>query len=164
MGGPRAAPEHGIRGGWLYVSRCICSCFRTHDDEVVPLVYFLDRMPLLEGNKTHTSETTLVKVIRSFASEVFDVRMLMSSPSRAVWYGRTTSKDDTGGYEIRLKGWKDAITRAGGMTKGQWDERTIYLVCDGAYLIDNESDELHRKTYHLRTVPLQEYTASSQAS
>ena len=128
MGGPRAAPEHGIRGGWLYVSRCICSCFRTHDDKVAPLAYFLDRIPPLDGTKTRASEAVLVKAIRAFAPDTFDVRMLMSSPSRSVWYGRTAPKGDAGGYEIRLRGWKDAIARAGSMTKNKWDDQTIYIV------------------------------------
>ncbi|KIP10388.1 hypothetical protein PHLGIDRAFT_50327, partial [Phlebiopsis gigantea 11061_1 CR5-6] len=97
------------------------------EDGFVPLAYLLDRIPLLDGTKSHALEAVLVKAIRSFASEVFDVRMLMSSPSRALWYGGTTHKGYSGGYEVRLRGWKDVVARAGGMTRNKWEEQTIYI-------------------------------------
>lgn len=72
----------------------------------------------------------IAKAIRSQAKERFDIRVLMSSPSRAEWYGKaSTSKESVGGYEVRLKGWDEVLKRARNMSRGDWESRTVYMVC-----------------------------------
>ena len=58
---------------------------------------------------------------------MFDVRVLFSEPSCATWYGATT-KDNAGGYEIRLKDWEGALQRARNSNRAEWEARTIYMV------------------------------------
>ena len=95
----------------------------------LPLLRLLNRLQLADDAKALPSETALVKAIREHASDVLDVRMSMLSPSRAEWYGRNMSgRDNTGGYEVRLKDWKEAILRAGNTTRQDWEARTIYIV------------------------------------
>lgn len=94
-----------------------------------PLVYLIDRLSLSHGTASSPSETTLVKAIRAHASDIFEVRMLVSSPSRGVWYGRNMSQHAAiGGYEVRLKDWRNILDRAGSWTRQEWEARTIYLV------------------------------------
>lgn len=92
-------------------------------------MYLIDRLSLSDGMTSSPSETTLVKAIRAHTSDVFEVRMLMSSPSRAVWYGRNMSQHDAvGGYEVRLKDWRSILDRAGNSTRQEWEARTLYIV------------------------------------
>ena len=75
------------------------------------------------------SQALLVRAIRTQSDCPLQVRMLVSSPSTAVWYGKeSTSKDDLGGYEIRRKDWSDALSRIRNSTRNEWEARTVYMV------------------------------------
>ncbi|GJE87496.1 hypothetical protein PsYK624_035790 [Phanerochaete sordida] len=97
------------------------------EEGYIPLVALIDRLPLSDDIPL-PPEGTLVKAIRAHASDIFDVRMLMSAPSRQAWYGKNpTSRDALGGYEVRLKDAKDALYRARNSMRNEWDARTIYI-------------------------------------
>ncbi|KAJ8455570.1 hypothetical protein ONZ51_g12397 [Trametes cubensis] len=81
-----------------------------------------------------TPESAYVKAIRTHASELLEVRMRVSAPSKAGWYGTNTSasssstkEDDTGGYEVRRKDWRDALLRARNSSRHEWESRTVYM-------------------------------------
>ena len=75
------------------------------------------------------SQALLVRAIRAQSDCPLEVRMLVSSPSKAAWYGKdSTSKDDLGGYEIRRKDWSDALSRVRNSTRNEWEARTVYMV------------------------------------
>ena len=69
-----------------------------------------------------------MKALRAHAADTVEVRMRMTTPSRAEWYGRHASSKELGGYEIRLKDCDDVGCRAGEDTKQSWDARTLYMV------------------------------------
>ena len=75
-------------------------------------------------------EATLVKALRTHAAAFLEVRMLMSSPTRAEWYGQHTAAKNVGGYEIRLKETEETLERVVNASKGSWDEKTLYVVCN----------------------------------
>lgn len=73
-------------------------------------------------------EAILVKAIRTHAADTFDVRVLVSTPSRQAWYGKDPKLRDTlGGYEICLKNAREALHRARNSMRNEWDARTIYV-------------------------------------
>lgn len=95
----------------------------------IPLATLIDRLPLPD-DMPRPSEAALVKAIHAHASNFFDVRMLMSSPSRAVWYGKISpSQTVLGGYEVRLKDAKSTLHRARNSSRNEWEARAIYIVC-----------------------------------
>ncbi|EKM59920.1 uncharacterized protein PHACADRAFT_206140 [Phanerochaete carnosa HHB-10118-sp] len=97
------------------------------EESYVPLVALGDRLPLSD-DMPRPPEAILVKAIRAHASDIFDARMLMSAPSRAAWYGKNpTSRDAFGGYEVRLKGAKEALHRARNSVRNEWEALTIYI-------------------------------------
>lgn len=89
------------------------------------------RRVLFRENIVHElPEASVVKAIRTYVSDVLEVRMLVSAPSASTWYPSWKSeKDSIGGYEVRRKDWStlsDNATR--NFTRVQWDERSIYMV------------------------------------
>ncbi|KAH9884926.1 hypothetical protein C8Q73DRAFT_718494 [Cubamyces lactineus] len=82
-------------------------------------------------------ESAYVKAIRTHASELLEVRMRVSAPSKSGWYGTSTSassssstrEDDAGGYEVRRKDWRDALLRARNSSRHEWESRTVYMEC-----------------------------------
>ncbi|KAI0329662.1 hypothetical protein GY45DRAFT_1324801 [Cubamyces sp. BRFM 1775] len=82
-------------------------------------------------------ESAYVRAIRTHAPELLEVRMRVSAPSKAGWYGTSTSAsassstqgDDAGGYEVRRKDWRDALLRARNSTRHEWEARTVYMEC-----------------------------------
>lgn len=79
---------------------------------------------------TRPPEAMLVKAIRTHASDTFEVRMMMASPSRAIWHGKegAAQSSSAGGFEVRLKDWEEVLRRAGDRTRGTWDTLTVYVV------------------------------------
>ncbi|TFK46921.1 hypothetical protein OE88DRAFT_1666711 [Heliocybe sulcata] len=92
------------------------------DSDLMSYSAYLNSLPA-------ASEGTLAKAIRTHASDVLEVRMVVSAPAKGNWYKRGVGnvKDVGGGYEVRLKNWKDVIKRVGEMTKELWDRRTVYV-------------------------------------
>ncbi|KAI0355487.1 hypothetical protein OH77DRAFT_1480149 [Trametes cingulata] len=75
-------------------------------------------------------ESAYVKAVRTHAAELLEVRMRVSAPSKAGWYGAgESSKDEGGGYEIRRKDWREALPRARNSTRAEWESRTVYMEC-----------------------------------
>ncbi|KAI9057683.1 hypothetical protein FKP32DRAFT_1660778 [Trametes sanguinea] len=56
--------------------------------------------------------------------------MRVSAPPKAAWYGSdpSSSTDDLGGYEVRRRDWRDALSRARSSTRHEWESRTVYVV------------------------------------
>ncbi|KAH9854863.1 hypothetical protein C2E23DRAFT_725373 [Lenzites betulinus] len=86
---------------------------------------------LSHPNLKPVPESAYVKAVRTCAPELLEVRMRVSAPSRAGWYGEgsSASQDDSGGYEIRRKDWRDALLRARNHTRPEWELRTVYMEC-----------------------------------
>ncbi|KAI0371433.1 hypothetical protein BV20DRAFT_1043140 [Pilatotrama ljubarskyi] len=75
-------------------------------------------------------ESVYVKAVRGHAAEMLEVRMRVSAPSKAGWYGTgESSPDDGGGYEIRKTDWREALPRARNSTRAEWESRTVYMEC-----------------------------------
>lgn len=95
--------------------------------KVIPLRHLLDSSKILVPLQIRDSQTLIVKALRSCASDVIDVRLLVSEPSSSTWFG--SGSKYTGGYEIRRKDWADNAPRPfQELSKNDWEERTIYLV------------------------------------
>ena len=69
-----------------------------------------------------------MKAIRTHAAEAVDVRVLMSSPTRADWYGRHAPSKNLGGYEFRLKDTEERLRRVADNSRRSWDAKTVYIV------------------------------------
>lgn len=110
-----------------------CTCIhsiahvRTHRHLGIPLSYLGQQSPYLSHLGDRPSEASLVRAVRAHADSLFEVRMLVTSPSKA-WYGKEFSTDDQGGYEIRRKDWSDALIRVRNSTRNEWEARTVYMV------------------------------------
>ncbi|TFK28945.1 hypothetical protein FA15DRAFT_583423 [Coprinopsis marcescibilis] len=89
--------------------------------------YVLNHSPILSRLKRFagTSQTPLMKAVRTSASHLFDLQLIVTEPQP--WFNRNGSaSSDThgtlGGYRVRRK------NRQGlGYTKRDWDERTVYM-------------------------------------
>lgn len=103
---------------------------QTIDHLDIPLTYLMVNSRYLSNLNPPLSEAILVKAIRSRLEDSFDVRVLMSSPTRADWYGKaSTSRETLGGYEVRLKDWKKSLQRARNTSRNDWEAQTLYMVC-----------------------------------
>lgn len=92
---------------------------------VIPLSYLTARALHSNGIKP-PPETLLVKALRAHGADAFEIRMLMTAPSRGAWGGGDS--DVPGGYEVRLKDWRDALHRARNSAREEWESRMIYMV------------------------------------
>jgi len=64
-----------------------------------------------------------VKALKSHASEVLEVRMIVSDSSSS-WQSK-----DRGIYEVRRKDWEDMLhVPSREYTRDQWEKNTIYMV------------------------------------
>ncbi|KAL4081447.1 hypothetical protein V8B97DRAFT_27979 [Scleroderma yunnanense] len=98
----------------------------------VPINYLMRRPPFRGSWTAELSETEVVKALRTYASEMLQVRMLVSAPSSSVWYGtgKTSRKKDVGGYEVRRKDWETLLDHPlRKLRTAQWEERTVYMEC-----------------------------------
>ncbi|KAG2155147.1 uncharacterized protein EDB93DRAFT_1239404 [Suillus bovinus] len=102
-----------------------------HDAGFLPLSYLIRRAFGREnlGQDYMLTEANAVKAIRAYASDVLEVRMLVSAPSASAWYPSwKPERSSVGGYEVRRKDWRtlsENATRE--FTRNQWDDRTIYM-------------------------------------
>ncbi|KAI0340845.1 hypothetical protein BDW22DRAFT_1378284 [Trametopsis cervina] len=95
------------------------------DDGFLPLLYVTSRSSHFQ---IPPSEATLVKAVRAHAADIFDFRLLMSSPSRAAWYGKDDAPEQSvGAYEVRLKDWSETLRRARNYSRNEWEAQTIYV-------------------------------------
>ncbi|KAG2042062.1 hypothetical protein BDR03DRAFT_912464 [Suillus americanus] len=102
-----------------------------HDAGFLPLSYLMRRAFGREnlGQEYMPTEANTVKAIRTYAIDVLEVRMLVSAPSASAWYPSWKSeRSSIGGYEVRRKDWSTLLNNATReFTRGQWDDRTIYM-------------------------------------
>ncbi|KAF9443826.1 hypothetical protein P691DRAFT_737329 [Macrolepiota fuliginosa MF-IS2] len=101
------------------------------DANYIPFAYLLDRSLAIAsliderpGKESHTTrskvQTALVKGIRTHASHLFDIRLLLHADQNVPRFGK--QKDIGGGYEVRRK-------RVGLIVRGklEWDACTLYV-------------------------------------
>ena len=91
---------------------------------VIPLNNFLSRSIILAPLNLVRSHAAIVKALRECASDVFDVRLLVSIPASTTWFRNRL--DDVGAYEIRRKDWVDALTRP--YSREVFNGKTVYVV------------------------------------
>ncbi|KAL7282770.1 hypothetical protein ACG7TL_004246 [Trametes sanguinea] len=103
--------------------------FASADDGWIPLSVLHRHSPFLAHLNRNPPESTFVRAVRAHAPELLEVRMRVSAPHKAAWYGSDSSSatDDLGGYEVRRKDWRDALSRARNSTRHEWDLRTVYM-------------------------------------
>ncbi|KAJ3556880.1 hypothetical protein NM688_g1782 [Phlebia brevispora] len=99
----------------------------TSDEGYIPLSYLVSESPCFEDADSAPLESALVKAIRMHASGLLDVRMLMSEPLRAAWYGRRAGSGDAGGYEIRLNEHEEVLRSTQKGSRKEWDAKTLYI-------------------------------------
>ena len=127
--------------------------------KVIPLSYLLDSSKFVAPLRLQGSQTLIVKALRSYASDVVDVRLLVSEPSSSSWFGNSSA----GGYEIRRKDWADNAPGCfGELSKVDWEKQTIYVV----WFIFTDCHEcfltfFYRRIYHYSIERYQESHASS---
>ncbi|RPD67485.1 hypothetical protein L226DRAFT_542537 [Lentinus tigrinus ALCF2SS1-7] len=98
------------------------------DEGWIPLSYVLQQSPYISHLPVRPAEPMLIRAIRAQADCPLEVRMLVSSPSKAAWYGKeSSSRDESGGYEIRRRDWSEALTRVRNSTRNEWEARTVYM-------------------------------------
>ncbi|KAI0072309.1 hypothetical protein K474DRAFT_1678742 [Panus rudis PR-1116 ss-1] len=101
----------------------------TAEEGYIPLSYVLRMSPFASLPST-PSEAMVAKALRAHAEDGFDVRLLMSNPSRAIWYGKGPATNSfAGGYEIRTKDWQAVLERARNSSRHDWESQTIYMEC-----------------------------------
>ena len=95
----------------------------------IPLSHLVEHSPYLRHIRPPPPHSVLVRAIRTHAADALEVRVRVTAPSKAAWYGKDASTtNDSGGYEIRLKHLDDVLTRVGGAARDEWEARTVYLV------------------------------------
>ncbi|KAG9218583.1 hypothetical protein PLEOSDRAFT_1103792 [Pleurotus ostreatus PC15] len=95
----------------------------------IPLRFLLRNSPVLASadELEHVSEAQVVKALRAHSPTVFDIRVLISEPTKTAWStgynAKGKEREDMGGYEIRrLNGGK-----LGSLTREDWKARTVYF-------------------------------------
>ena len=91
---------------------------------VIPLNYLLTRSSTLSPLNLLGSQAAIVKALRECASDVFDVRLLVSAPPSTTCF--RNNPGDVGAYEIRRKDWVDALTRP--YSREVFNGKTVYMV------------------------------------
>lgn len=95
------------------------------NDGFIPLSYLLSSSKILAPLQLQDSQTLIVKALRSCASDVIDVRLVLSEPSSFTRFGSRGSSKSAGGYELRRKDWTSA--QFGESSQADWDDQTIYV-------------------------------------
>ncbi|KAH8092465.1 hypothetical protein BXZ70DRAFT_898273 [Cristinia sonorae] len=112
----------------LYLDATLRRMMESSREGYIPLTHLLRHSPYLSSLSPPPTEASVIKSVRAHSPDVFDVRVLFSEPSRALWFGNSsTTRDDSGGYEIRLKDWDDALKRARNTIRAEWESRTVYM-------------------------------------
>jgi len=95
--------------------------------KVIPLSFLLRHSAILSlaglGKDVLSEETNIVKALKAHASDILEVRILFSEPSRG-W----NRDEDPGGYEVRKKNREGLLQSCQDYTRDDWEKRTIYLV------------------------------------
>ncbi|TFK79820.1 hypothetical protein K466DRAFT_605843 [Polyporus arcularius HHB13444] len=100
----------------------------TAEEGWVPLSYVLQQSTHIAHLHVKPPDAAFVKAVRAQTECPFEVRMLVSSPSKSAWYGNELSmKEDPGGYEIRRRDWSEALTRVRNSTRNECEAQTVYM-------------------------------------
>ena len=96
----------------------------------IPLSFLVQHSTYLLHLQSRPSDSALVRAIRGHAEDMLKIRLRVTAPSKSAWYGKdpSSSKDDEGGYEIRLKHTADALARVRNSVRNEWEARTVYVV------------------------------------
>ncbi|KDQ64102.1 hypothetical protein JAAARDRAFT_27728 [Jaapia argillacea MUCL 33604] len=102
----------------------------SNSEGFIPLSFIFQHSPYF-AHISNPSELLAVKSIRALTSDVgaLEVRMLVSSPSRANWYKKEVGnvRDVLGGHEVRRSDWVDMVERVGGTSRDFWEKRCVSL-------------------------------------
>ncbi|KZT70319.1 hypothetical protein DAEQUDRAFT_750444 [Daedalea quercina L-15889] len=96
-------------------------------DGYIPLQFLLSHSAVLSTLDPSPTEAAIVKVIRAQNSDLLDVRVLVSAPSRAAWYGKESGRGQLGGYEVRRQDWAEVLQCTQQLTEDDWAARSIYI-------------------------------------
>ncbi|KAI1791097.1 hypothetical protein LXA43DRAFT_1182085 [Ganoderma leucocontextum] len=99
------------------------------DDGWIPLSILLQHSTYLLHLHPQLPDSALVRAIRGHAEDVLEVRVRVTAPSKNAWSGKDSSlsRDDEGGYEVRLKHCPDALARVRNSARNEWEGRTVYV-------------------------------------
>ncbi|KAH9939331.1 uncharacterized protein BXZ73DRAFT_76042 [Epithele typhae] len=118
------------------------------DDGWIPLSYLIGHSAHFLHLSTRPPEAALARAARTHAVDLLEVRMLVSKPEKAAWYGKDASwKEDTGGFEVRRKDWDDALKRARNSNRSEWEACTVYI--EGIPLSHRSVSSIYRFASHL---------------
>ena len=102
---------------------------------VIPLEYLLRHSQVFRLASSSSSsiitqpQTTCIKAIRTYASHLIDVRLIIPSSSFSAFSGNNTAQwigsHIQSGYELRRKETSSTLSKHG---KNEWDALTIYVV------------------------------------
>ena len=96
--------------------------------QVIHLSYLLRHSSILSGLHPESSEVSIAKALRSCAQDLFEVRIIVTEPSRP--YRKKREPAFIGSYELRRKDWSNTRSSASRYySKRDWEDRTVYLVC-----------------------------------
>ncbi|KAI8989893.1 hypothetical protein BD414DRAFT_485452 [Trametes punicea] len=92
------------------------------DDGWLPLSVLRRHTAYLAHLSHSPAESAFVKAVRVHAAD---------RAPKAAWSAMQMSSptDDSGGYEIRRKDWRDALSRARNSMRHEWESRTVYMEC-----------------------------------
>ncbi|KAK7443231.1 hypothetical protein VKT23_015829 [Stygiomarasmius scandens] len=100
----------------------------TENAGFIPLSFILAHSPIfVAASDTQVTENTVAKALRTHASHLVDVRMVLAPPQWRTWDSGLPSSSSSGMYEIRMKYWARSKAESVGYTKEFWDEKTVYL-------------------------------------
>jgi hypothetical protein len=77
----------------------------------------------LAANAGSLTEGSIVKSLRTHATDIFDIQMIVLDKTRSR-HGYAPS----GGYKVRRKDWAEVTRRFPTFSPEYWDIRTIYIV------------------------------------
>jgi hypothetical protein len=99
--------------------------------KVIPLSYLLQHSPLLSQaciSYSESTELTVAKALRAVASDIFDVRMIVSDTMPLTWSSKKKI-ESVGLYEMRRKDWVTSdLQPPPNYSRSEWERRTIYVV------------------------------------
>lgn len=94
----------------------------------MPLIRLIRESDSFTDVETAPSEADVMRAVQKYLPDVFEARILVSSPKKSVWHSPDSRSDVTGGYEIRRKDWQSLRSAAAPLRKSDWDIKTVYLV------------------------------------
>jgi hypothetical protein len=98
------------------------------NEAVVSLRTLVHTSPVfLATNGVSLTEGSIVKSLRTHATDIFDIHMIVVDKTRSR-RGRH-GYAPVGGYKVRRKDWAEVTHRFPTFSPEYWDARTIYIVC-----------------------------------